>query len=84
MPWDACHIDQRLDPENYIGLNSAAADNFLRGLIDDNGHLVVSPDFDEGSFHYNLERISHSIPKPSKSQIEYLQSHRELIFGDWH
>jgi len=83
-PLEACSLNEILDPENYIGLDTMTGDNFKRGLItfSDSGQQDMSTDLEENPFCFCMD-LNYTVAKPSKRQSEYLKYHNEHVYGKW-
>ena len=85
VPWDVACDDVRMDPENYVLLNSGGVQNFLRGLlrVEDDGNLAMAPAMScEVAFSFGMD-WNLRLPTPSERQRRYLAYHRQHIFGQW-
>jgi len=84
VPWDACTDAMRTDPNNYMLMEGALAENFSLGLTSffNNGRPILDPALDRQIFDaWTLSFIEY--PKLNKEQQKYMAYHRKHVYKQW-
>jgi hypothetical protein len=84
VPWEACTDDERLDPNNYLLMDSQLAEHFEKGLVSfrNSGNQFHDKAMDEDAFDPWVDP-EFSLPALNAKQKRYLAYHRKYVYKQW-
>jgi hypothetical protein len=84
VPWEACTDYERLDPDNYVLMDSQLAEHFEKGLISfrNSGTQFHDSAMDEDAFDPWVDP-EFQIPALNAKQTRYMAFHRKYVYKQW-
>ena len=84
VPWEVCSDDERLDPDNYVLIDSQLAEHFAAGLISfrDSGNQFHDTAMAEEAFDPWVDP-EFQLPSLNAQQKKYMAYHRKYVYKQW-
>lgn len=84
VPWEACSDAERLDPDNYILMDSQLAEQFAAGLVSyrNTGNPFHDSAMDEDIFDPWIDPY-FQLPALNTKQKKYMAYHRKYVYKQW-